>query len=756
MTRARTAIYGAIVLLTVLCGCARSPEARRDKYLARGKTLLEKKDYSRAILEFKNAARETPNDADVYYQLGSAAMAGADLRLAVRAFTKALELNPKHNGAQLKLAQIAAAAGDPEWVKQSEQRLQALIQEHPQDPDALHTLALTELRLGDSSNAVRHLELALSAAPHDLLLAATLAQEKLRQNDPKAAEDILKKASTASPTSADAVVFLGILHASLNRTAEAEQEFKRALTLDSRHAAALLNLAMLQRRLGRNQEADQNFKRLTTFSEKAVKPLYGIYLFQEGRRQEAVKEFERLVREYPGERAFRTDLVVAYQGAGRLGDANKVLSDALKKNPKDLDALLQRAELSLGSGKYGEAEADLNAVLRMKPDSPEVHYAIARLHAVRGSTLLQRKELTETLRLNPNLLPVRIDLAKLLISENAGKAALAVLDETPAAQKDRYAVLEQRIWAYLSTGQQAEARAGIDHGLASSRSPELLLADAIWKMQKQQYAAARDSLHEALKASPEDLRILRVLAGSYAAQKNVAGAVADVRAHAAKYPKSAPIQYFLGSLLLESGDRAQALQALTAAKSANANFIPVDLSLARINLLQSNWNDARQQLAAVISNNGENVQARQWLGMLEAATGNSAAAIAHFRKVIESQPENATALNNLAYLLAESGNTSEEPLQYAQKAVELQPDNPEFEDTLGWVLYHRAVYGMAVKHLEVAVARQPTALRYLHLAMAYHKAGQESQARATLQTGLKLGPTLPEAKTAREMFGQAP
>jgi len=49
-------------------GCARTPEARLDRYVA--KQLIEKRDYARALLEFRNAAQ--PN-AEVYYQNGPGA-----------------------------------------------------------------------------------------------------------------------------------------------------------------------------------------------------------------------------------------------------------------------------------------------------------------------------------------------------------------------------------------------------------------------------------------------------------------------------------------------------------------------------------------------------------------------------------------------------------------------------------------------------------------------------------------------------------
>src|SRR5690349_2678111 len=117
MTRTRLAVYGAVLLLAILCGCARSPEARRDKYIARGKAFLDKHDYSRAIIEFKNAVHAMPKDPDVYYQLGLAAYASGDLKTAVVAYRKALDLNPKHSGAQLRMAQLMANASEDTWLK---------------------------------------------------------------------------------------------------------------------------------------------------------------------------------------------------------------------------------------------------------------------------------------------------------------------------------------------------------------------------------------------------------------------------------------------------------------------------------------------------------------------------------------------------------------------------------------------------------------------------------------------------------------
>src|ERR1044072_1764476 len=69
---------------------------------------LKKRHCARPLLKFKTAAQAMPKDAEPYYQAGLAALGLADTRNAVAYFNKALQLNPKHPGAGLKLAGLMA------------------------------------------------------------------------------------------------------------------------------------------------------------------------------------------------------------------------------------------------------------------------------------------------------------------------------------------------------------------------------------------------------------------------------------------------------------------------------------------------------------------------------------------------------------------------------------------------------------------------------------------------------------------------
>src|SRR5262249_23951588 len=103
ITRPSAVSWWILIALTAAPGCRTSPAANKEKFLKRGEALLTKKDYPRAMLEFRNAAAAVPKDAEPYFRIELVYLESGDLRSAIRAFQKAIELNPQHKEAQLKL-----------------------------------------------------------------------------------------------------------------------------------------------------------------------------------------------------------------------------------------------------------------------------------------------------------------------------------------------------------------------------------------------------------------------------------------------------------------------------------------------------------------------------------------------------------------------------------------------------------------------------------------------------------------------------
>ena len=103
-------------------------------------------------------------------------------------------------------------------------------------------------------------------------------------------------------------------------------------------------------------------------------------------------------------------------------------------------------------------------------------------------------------------------------------------------------------------------------------------------------------------------------------------------------------------------------------------------------------------MSAIALADPKNVTALLSLANLDENAGDRAGAATRYRAVLEVDASNLFALNNLAYYLVLID--PEEASKLAQRAVELAPDNPTVQDTLGWVYCRKGNYGMALQCLE--------------------------------------------------------
>jgi Tfp pilus assembly protein PilF len=184
-------------------------------------------------------------------------------------------------------------------------------------------------------------------------------------------------------------------------------------------------------------------------------------------------------------------------------------------------------------------------------------------------------------------------------------------------------------------------------------------------------------------------------------------------------------------------------------------LVAARIQLAELDIADGNLGSAMQVLGAAASTPNGRGPAELILGMLAENRENPSVAIAHYRKVLEVDPNNVLALNNLSYHLANDTDQLGEALKYAQQAQERAPDTAFVSDTAGWVFYRNGLFPTAVKLLERSVSKEPTAQRKYHLAMAYFKAGDPARAEKMLEQAYKMDPKLPEAAAAQQLISPA-
>jgi tetratricopeptide (TPR) repeat protein len=582
-----------------------------------------------------------------------------------------------------------------------------------------------------------------------------LASVKLSQKDMAGAEQVMKEAVAKDPKSKDAAMALARLYRLLRRNPEAEAQLQRAVQIDPKDGAPLIEIGAIQMASGRKDLAEQTYRKAAALPGSDYRTTHAQFLLTQNRTDEAVVELKDLMSKDSKDRQTRNLLVGVYVATNRLPEATKILSDVLAKNSRDVDALFARARIRLMAGQYAEAQRDLINVLNYRADMAQAHHLLAKVYQAQGSMGAYRQELEEAIRRNPQYLNARLEMASVLINSNASQAALDLMDQTPAAQKNNIYVLVQRNGALMGLGRWDDAAKGVEAGLKISRSPDLLIQEALLKMQRKDPAGARKSAEEALTLAPDNVRALTILVGTYRAQGQAEAGLLSLQERAARYPKSAPIQQYLGAVFLASGKKAEARAAFETAKADNPKSADADLSLAQLDLLDKKPEDARKRLSAVLAKNDASNPAHLMMGAIEWQTGNPAAAIAQYRKVLATDSRNLVALNGLSYLLADQANQPDEALKYAQQAKELAPNDPAVDDTLGWVYFRKGIYSVAAEHLGVAVAKEPNALRKYHLAMAYFKSGDRPRGTAQLNQALKMDSNLPEAAEALQMAAEA-
>ena len=112
-------------------------------------------------------------------------------------------------------------------------------------------------------------------------------------------------------------------------------------------------------------------------------------------------------------------------------------------------------------------------------------------------------------------------------------------------------------------------------------------------------------------------------------------------------------------------------------------------------------------------------------------------------------------MNNLAFLLSDTGGDLDEAMNLAQRTVQKFPGEPAFSDTTGYVYLKKGMRDSAVQTFTSLVQKYPRVplFRY-HLGMALLETGDKVRARKELETALASHPSQDEAAKIRELVNK--
>ena len=162
----------------------------------------------------------------------------------------------------------------------------------------------------------------------------------------------------------------------------------------------------------------------------------------------------------------------------------------------------------------------------------------------------------------------------------------------------------------------------------------------------------------------------------------------------------------------------------------------------------SNCGVATDLYREAIAMNRERGRAEDWryhyfLASCEVVLDDWAAAEAAYLEALEIAPNQSTVLNDLGYLWIERGERIGEAFDMVSRAAQMDPDNGNVIDSLGWAYYQLGQYELAVQELERAAALNPgSATANLHLGDAYWQVGRALEAGFQWRRAADLNPSV--------------
>jgi len=597
----------------------------------------------------------------------------------------------------------------------------------------------------------------------EALLTYGEAMRAAMRGDYMRALDLFRKVAALDPTAPQPHVAMGELYYQLRNYAEARREAELALELDPKEIGAhrllgrlLREEALAARDREKARRAVEAFRRVVAEDDldlEAWQSLAQLYAFLEdteglkealerwtGNDPTADEAFYRLALLYFDRRQYRQAaenaaralmnqpeseyaIVLAksllYQG--HTTEALQVYREALERDPSNSELRINYAEVLIFSGKYDDAIGILQRILAEQPRNLEALRLTAQAHRRAG----RRAEAIETLRSalrqsSPDEgLNVRFVLAQTYEEIGQVDEAIATYEEIlkvllapdgTAPERHREAVemvLTNMALAYRHAGRREEAFRTFERmrRILGEKNPraDLLIVD------------------------------------TFREERNFEAMLAHAQEAAARYPEERRFRLLQAQALGRLGRLDEALRLLDGLLTGLSEDIEVLSTKALVLSDAERYAEAeavmREALQRDPRNNGLLIQ----LSLIQERLGRFAEAEATLRQVLERDADNATALNNLGYYLAERGERLEEALELIRRAVNIEPNNGAFLDSLGWVYFQMGQLDEAERYLEQAVLYQPRdATIHEHLGDLHQRRGRLEQALHAYERALQL------------------
>ncbi len=420
---------------------------------------------------------------------------------------------------------------------------------------------------------------------------------------------------------------------------------------------------------------------------------------------------------------------------GHWNKAVQYFEKALEKDPRSERLLKYLVGCYIQMGKKEKSLEYIQRLSEISPDDFRVHYTLGDIYQREERTddaiaAFERATRSNLSNVEPGLLADALyRLASLYLQKNEPTKAISCLKSI------------------------FQLNAPVDYSLLYS---ELGIAYA----EAKDFLNAKENLQKAKDLNPSLGQARMYLAMVYEETGELQEAIKESEAFLVLFPESWIGYAYVAGLYKKASRpeeaefaRGEAINILTRKVVKGSQDPREYLALAQLLIVQERRDDAMKVLNNAINTIKEDKSEEVHLLLANLYYENNCdeAVEKELKAILRIDPNAHEASNFLGYFYAERGKELDEALELVEKALQAQPNNGAYIDSLGWVYYKQATERQGDTRLEQALQKlmeasqdSPEPEIFKHLGEIYYSMGQWEAANSQWQKALQKPPQSPK------------
>ena len=516
-------LVSLMLTITVFApGC--SKQTKMERHLKRANEYFDSKQNDQAEIEYMNALRLGATNRIAIKRTAGFRLNKGDIATAFRLFLKMKELDPNDLDSRIKLGEVYLVGRDQ---KNARAEAEFVLSRDPENEKALFMLSDTAISPEEIKTTKLLLEKMLQKGLNKGPIHVALGYLQMRQKDLVAAAASFKQAEASTPKSSASYLAIAQFYLTQTNLASADQAFQTAIRLAE--------------------------------SKSEPQFLYADFKLRSGAKAEAKEMLQGINRSAPDYFPPYLSLAKIAFAETNFSGCGTLLSEALARNPSNVEALLLRANLRLAKGETAAGVKELQDLKSAHPEIPSIHYQLAvaflRTNGVAKATV----ELNEAIRLDPNHAQAILLAADLNIRRGDAAPAVTALYQLVQQQPDLIQAQMLLAAAYRARGTPGDAAAVYrEVMLKFPQASEIPFLLGITLREQNKPEEAREVFKKAEQLAPDSISVLTQLVELDLGMKEGPAALQRLKGRIEKHPEMAQLRYLLARVYLALQDHAQA------------------------------------------------------------------------------------------------------------------------------------------------------------------------------------------------------